>query len=186
MPLWQRKSGPGRVRMLDYRLPSGETLHELVAGSYRIEDEALAWSPDPGDACAVLGRLREDVRRVAQAFALGGGSWAEAAATAGLPPQVGERVMRKLRRLDLKYQHPRPLVGVACTQRSRWSGRCCPFLGGLSAGLLLTVGLGLPADERLRISPGKKMAAPQADLAGMPAAASVHAASRPRETVHRS
>ncbi|MFD3719887.1 hypothetical protein [Streptomyces sp. NPDC058674] len=113
MPLWQRKSGPGRVWMLDYRLPSGETLHELVAGSYRIEDEFLDWSPDRGDTCAVLGRLKEDERRVAQAFALGGGSWAEAAESAGLPPQIGERVMRKLRRLGVEYRRRRPLVGAA-------------------------------------------------------------------------
>ncbi|MFD3719893.1 hypothetical protein [Streptomyces sp. NPDC058674] len=113
MPLWQRKSGPGRVWMLDYQLPSGETLHDLVAGSYRIEDEALAWSPDRDDACAVFSRLKEDEQHVAQAFAVGGGSWAEAAATAGLPPQVGERVMRKLRRLGLEYQRRRPLAGVA-------------------------------------------------------------------------
>ncbi|MGA5498744.1 hypothetical protein ACPCSP_30795 [Streptomyces cinereoruber] len=113
MPLWQRKSGPGRVWMLDYRLPSGETLHEFVAGSYRVEDEVLDWSPDRGDTCAVLGRLKEDERRVAQAFALGSGSWAEAAESAGLPPQIGERVMRKLRRLGVEYRRRRPLVGVA-------------------------------------------------------------------------
>ncbi|MGW7343041.1 hypothetical protein [Streptomyces sp. NPDC054854] len=113
MPLWQRKSGPGRVWMLDYRLPSGETLHELVAGSSRIEDEFLDWSPDRGDTCVVLGRLKEDERRVAQAFALGGGSWAEAAESAGLTPQIGERVMRKLRRLGVEYRRRRPLVGAA-------------------------------------------------------------------------
>ncbi|GLW04366.1 hypothetical protein Slala05_79960 [Streptomyces lavendulae subsp. lavendulae] len=113
MPLWQRKSGPGRVWMLDYRLPSGETLHEVVTGSYRIEDEALAWSPERSDACAVIDRLKEEERQVAQAFAVGGGSWAEAAATVGLPPQVGERVMRKLRRLGLEYRRRRPLAGVA-------------------------------------------------------------------------
>ncbi|MFF7081774.1 hypothetical protein [Streptomyces lavendulae] len=104
MPLWQRKAGPGRVWMLDYRFPSGETLHELVGGSYRIDDEALAWHPDRHDACAVFGRLKEDEQIVARAFALGGGSWAEAAAAAGLPAQAGERVMRKLRRLGLQHQ----------------------------------------------------------------------------------
>ncbi|ARE79482.1 hypothetical protein B6R96_36305 (plasmid) [Streptomyces sp. Sge12] len=104
MPLGQRKAGPGRVWMLDYRFQSGETLHELVGGSYRIDDEALAWYPDRHDACAVFGRLRKDEQHVARAFALGGGSWAEAAAAAGLPAQAGERVMRKLRRLGLQHQ----------------------------------------------------------------------------------
>ncbi|MET9852204.1 hypothetical protein ABZY57_04530 [Streptomyces sp. NPDC006450] len=113
MPLWQRKSGPGRVWMLDYQFPSGETLHDLIGGAYRIEDEALTWSPDRGDACAVLGRLKEDERRIVHAFALGGGSWAEAASTAGLPPQAGERVMRKLRRLGLEHRRRRPLADVA-------------------------------------------------------------------------
>ncbi|WP_208809265.1 hypothetical protein [Streptomyces nojiriensis] len=109
-PLWERKTGPGRVWMLDHRLPSGEALHELVAGSYQIDDEALAWYPDRRDACAVFDRLKEDEQHVARAFALGGGSWSEAAAATGLPAQVGERVMRKLRRLGLQHQGRRAAV----------------------------------------------------------------------------
>ncbi|WP_329403084.1 hypothetical protein OG523_02255 [Streptomyces virginiae] len=111
MPLWQRKSGRGRVWMLDYRLPSGEALHELVAGSY--DDEELTWYPDRGDASAVFARLSEDEQHVARAFACAGGSWAEAAATTGLPTQVGERVMRKLRRLGL--QHHKRQAALAST-----------------------------------------------------------------------
>ncbi|MEV4193789.1 hypothetical protein [Streptomyces toxytricini] len=107
MPLWQRKAGPGRVWMLDYRFPSGETLHELVGASYRFDDETLTWFPDRYDACTVFDRLKEDEQHVARAFALGGGSWAEAAAAAGLPAQAGERVMRKLRRLGLQHQQRR-------------------------------------------------------------------------------
>lgn len=114
MPLWQRKSGPGRVWMLDYRLPSGETLHEVVCGSYRFENDVLSWSPDRHDAGAVFARLKEDEQHVARAFALGGGSWAEAAVATGLPAQLGERVMRKLRRLGLQHrQRQAALVGVA-------------------------------------------------------------------------
>ncbi|MBK3531066.1 hypothetical protein JHN61_04520 [Streptomyces sp. MBT67] len=113
VPLWQRKTGPGRVWMLDYRLPSGESLHELVGGSYRFEDDVLAWYPDRRDAGAVFARLKEDEQHVARAFALGGGSWAKAAAAAGLPAQVGERVMRKLRRLGLQHrQRQAVLAGV--------------------------------------------------------------------------
>lgn len=104
MPLWQRKTGPGRVWMLDYRLPSGQTLHDLLAASYPTEEAALPWEPDRRDIAAVLGRLKEEEQRVARAYALHGGSWAEAAAHAGLPAQAGQRVMRKLRRLGLQFQ----------------------------------------------------------------------------------
>ncbi|WP_329202747.1 MULTISPECIES: hypothetical protein [unclassified Streptomyces] len=104
MPLWQRKSGPGRVWMLDYRLPSGETLHELVAGSHRIENEVMPWYPERRDAGTVFDRLQEDEQRVARAFAVGGGTWAEAATDAGLPENMGQRVMRKLRRLGVERE----------------------------------------------------------------------------------
>ncbi|MGW0366844.1 hypothetical protein [Streptomyces sp. NPDC002990] len=99
MPLWERKSGPGRVWMLDFLLPSGGDLHEVVAVSYRIEDEALLWEPERKDARAVFQRLKADEQLVARAYALAGGSWAEAADYAYLPKEIGTRVMRKLRRL---------------------------------------------------------------------------------------
>jgi hypothetical protein len=114
MPLWQRKSGPGRMWMLDYRLPSGETLYDLVADSYRMEDEALPWTPDRRDAAAVFGRLKEDEQRIAQSYAINGGSWAEAAISVGLPEKAGQRVMRKLRRLGQQLQQQiAPVGGVS-------------------------------------------------------------------------
>ncbi|WP_405204079.1 hypothetical protein OG795_00075 [[Kitasatospora] papulosa] len=104
MPLWERKSGPGRVWMLDYLLPSGGDLHEIVAASYEIEDEALPWEPEREDARAVFHRLKSEEQRIARTCALDGGSWAEAADEAHLPSTAGTRVMRKLRRLGLQCQ----------------------------------------------------------------------------------
>ncbi|MBD2835394.1 hypothetical protein ID871_34055 [Streptomyces pratensis] len=44
--------------MLDYLLPSGDDLHEMVATSYEIEDDALPWEPECKDARAVFHRLK--------------------------------------------------------------------------------------------------------------------------------
>ncbi|MGW3214920.1 hypothetical protein ACWDBC_22120 [Streptomyces parvus] len=113
MPLWQRKSGPGRVWMLDYLLPWGEDLHEIIATSYEIEDEALPWEPERKDARAVFHRLECDEQLVARTYALDGGSWAEAADYAHLSKATGTRVMRKLRRLGLQHQNTVGLSNAA-------------------------------------------------------------------------
>ncbi|MEV3896497.1 hypothetical protein [Streptomyces anulatus] len=113
MPLWERKSGPGRVWMLDYLLPSGEDLHEIIATSYEIEDEALPWEPERKDARAVFHRLKCDEQLVARTYALDGGSWAEAADYAHLSKATGTRVMRKLRRLGLQHQNTVDLSNAA-------------------------------------------------------------------------
>ncbi|MFF3863631.1 hypothetical protein [Streptomyces sp. NPDC002209] len=99
MPLWERKAGPGRVWALDYLLPSGGSVHEVIDNSYRIEDEVLPWEPERKDALSVFGRLKSDEQHVARAYALGGGTWEEAATEACQPRMTGQRVMRKLRRL---------------------------------------------------------------------------------------
>jgi hypothetical protein len=92
------------------RLP----LYDLVADSYRMEDEALPWTPDRRDAAAVFGRLKEDEQRIAQSYAINGGSWAEAAISVGLPEKAGQRVMRKLRRLGQQLQQQiAPVGGVS-------------------------------------------------------------------------
>ncbi|MGW7317402.1 hypothetical protein [Streptomyces sp. NPDC054865] len=99
MPLWERKTGPGRVWAFDYLLPSGGHLHEIIDNSYRIEDEVLPWEPEQKDARAVFGRLKAGEQHVARAYALGGGTWEEAATEACQAEMTGRRVMRKLRRL---------------------------------------------------------------------------------------
>ncbi|MCB5169936.1 hypothetical protein LG634_34685 [Streptomyces bambusae] len=102
MPLWERKSGPGRVWMLDYLMPSGDDLHDSVSTGYRVEDEILPWEPERKDALAVFNQLKSDEQHVARAYALGAGTWAEAAHEARLPEPTGRRVMRKLHRLGAR------------------------------------------------------------------------------------
>ncbi|MFF0416284.1 hypothetical protein ACFYUY_38380 [Kitasatospora sp. NPDC004745] len=100
-PLWRRKVSRKRLLLLDTPLGDGLTLHDLVAG--QAADSA------PAEDCfedhrlrAVLAVLSPDERAVALALAYSGvGTWAEAAAAAGVaqPADFGERVRRKVKRL---------------------------------------------------------------------------------------
>ncbi|MFE0179119.1 hypothetical protein ACFWZ2_43130 [Streptomyces sp. NPDC059002] len=105
-PVWRRKTGHGRVLLLDTLLGDGVTLYDLVKDSPSAEEVALGATPDDPRVGKVLDSLDPDERAVALAWAhWQPNSWAEAALLAGAPDPAayGERVRRKLKRLGERH-----------------------------------------------------------------------------------
>ncbi|WBP92163.1 hypothetical protein [Kitasatospora cathayae] len=103
LPLWERKSGGGRIRLTGAAVANGLTLDDVLTDHRSAEDYALYGELDDDRLSAVLRGLDPDEARVAARYAEGTGSWAEAALGAGLREAYGDRVRRKLKRLGNRH-----------------------------------------------------------------------------------
>ncbi|MCI4078871.1 hypothetical protein MRQ86_00570 [Streptomyces sp. MMS21 TC-5] len=106
-PLWERKSGGGRVRMLEDPVAPNLSLRDVVTDHRRPEDSLLHGQVESPRLRAVLSQLAPAERAVAMAYSAQRMTWAEAGVEggAGDPEAFGERVRRKLKRLGARYRH---------------------------------------------------------------------------------
>ncbi|MFE4823754.1 hypothetical protein ACFRFU_46805 [Streptomyces sp. NPDC056704] len=122
-PLWERKTSPGRVWLLDTPLGQhGTVLGDLQtdAGGMDAAELALQWQLSNPHVQAVLALLSVPEKRVALVWAFGWcETWAEAAAMAGAadPEAFGIRVRRKLDRLGRR--HADLMRSAAATRHSQ-------------------------------------------------------------------
>ncbi|MGW7824756.1 hypothetical protein ACWGLF_43490 [Streptomyces puniciscabiei] len=100
-PLWERKSGGRRVRLLEDPVAPGVSLRDVIADHRRPEDGLLLGEVEDPRILAVLTHLAPAERAVAMTYSTQPMTWAQAAAEggAGEPEAFGNRVRRKLKRL---------------------------------------------------------------------------------------
>ncbi|MFE7278764.1 hypothetical protein [Streptomyces sp. NPDC057623] len=105
-PLWERKSGGRRVRLLEDPVAPGVSLRDVITDHRRPEDSLLLGEVADPRLRAVLTHLAPAERAVAVTYSTQHMTWAQAAAEigAGDPEAFGNRVRRKLKRLGARYR----------------------------------------------------------------------------------
>ncbi|MEU0110622.1 hypothetical protein ABZ313_35400 [Streptomyces sp. NPDC006251] len=104
-PLWRRKAAGGGLLSLDYPVPGGGRLVDLLADRVAPEPPTGRWEPESERAAAVFAQLAPGEQHLARVWAQSPRtSWAEAADLAGATAADADGVRRKLRRLGIRHQ----------------------------------------------------------------------------------
>lgn len=105
-PLWERKPGGRRVRMLEDPVAPGVSVRDVITDHRRPEDGLLLGEVEDPRILAVFAHLAPAERAAAIAYSTQRMTWTQAAALSGAADSdaFGNRVRRKLKRLGVHHR----------------------------------------------------------------------------------